>query len=310
MEFHHVSVLLPEMIDLVLTDKSGIYVDCTLGGGGHSYAISQELNEDATLIGIDQDQDAIDAATNRLKDVKCNHLIIRSNFSNIDNVLGELQINEVDGFIFDLGVSSFQLDEGERGFSYMNNGKLDMRMDQRKELTAHTIVNSYEEDDLAKVIWDYGEERWAKRIAKFIVDYRKDKTIDTTEELVSIIKAAIPAKARRDGPHPAKRTFQALRIEVNNELGILERTMENCVKHLRSGGRIGVITFQSLEDRIIKNKFKEMQRDCICPPEIPVCTCNHHKLVKAIGKAIKPSNAEIENNPRARSAILRVVEKI
>ena len=226
------------------------------------------------------------------------------------NILTSLTIDKVDGFIFDLGVSSHQLDDGSRGFSYMNNGKLDMRMDQRNPRTAYEIVNTYEEEELVRIIWEYGEERWAKRIAQFICEFREKKPIETTDDLVSVIKAAIPAHARRNGPHPAKRTFQAIRIEVNNELGILKDTMEACVSHLKVGGRVGVITFQSLEDRIIKKAFKEMERDCICPPELPVCVCHHHRLVKSIGKAQKPSAKEIEENPRARSAVLRVVERV
>lgn len=310
MEFHHTTVLLNEMIDSVLTDPHGIYVDCTLGGGGHSFALSQKLADDGLLIGIDQDQEAIDAAGERLKDTKCRHLFVRDNFSHMDSILASLHLDKVDGFIFDLGVSSHQLDDGERGFSYMNNGKLDMRMDQRNPLTAYTIVNTYEEDDLARIIKEYGEERWARRIAKFIVEFREKKPIETTEDLVNVIKAAIPAHARRNGPHPAKRTFQAIRIEVNNELGILKDTMEACVNHLNVGGRLGVITFQSLEDRIIKRTFREMERDCICPPDLPVCVCHHHRTVKSCGKPIKPSEKEIEENLRARSAVLRVVERV
>lgn len=310
MEFHHTTVLLNEMIDSVLTDPHGIYVDCTLGGGGHSFALSQRLADDGLLIGIDQDQEAIDAAGERLKDTKCRHLFVRDNFSHMDSILASLGLDKVDGFIFDLGVSSHQLDDGERGFSYMNNGKLDMRMDRRNPLTAYEIVNTYEEEDLARIIKEYGEERWAKRIAKFIVEFREKKPIETTEDLVNVIKAAIPVHARRNGPHPAKRTFQAIRIEVNNELGILKDTMESCVNHLNVGGRLGVITFQSLEDRIIKRTFREMERDCICPPDLPVCVCHHHRTVKSCGKPIKPSDKEIEENPRARSAVLRVMERV
>lgn len=310
MEFHHVSVLLPEMIESVLTDRSGIYVDCTLGGGGHSLALAEQLTEEATLIGIDQDQDAIAAASERLASVPCKHILVRDNFSNIADILELLHIAKVNGFMFDLGVSSFQLDEGERGFSYMHNGLLDMRMDRRKSLTAYELVNSCTEEELTDIIRTYGEERWAGRIASFICKFREKEEIRTTEDLVRIIKAAIPAGARRTGPHPAKRTFQALRIKVNDELNILAKTMENCVSCLKSGGRLGVITFQSLEDRIIKNKFREMERDCICPPELPICVCHHHRTVRAVGKPTKPSAAEVEINPRARSAILRVVEKI
>ncbi len=310
MEFQHTTVLLGEMIDHILTNPHGVYVDCTLGGGGHSFALSQKLEPDALLIGVDQDQEAIEAASKRLEGAPCKHLMVRDNFSHIHSILESLDIEKVDGFIFDLGVSSHQLDDGSRGFSYMNNGRLDMRMDQRNSLTAYEIVNTYDEETLAKIIWEYGEERWSKRIAQFICEFREKKPIETTEDLVSVIKAAIPAHARRNGPHPAKRTFQAIRIEVNNELGILKDTMEACVSHLKTGGRLGVITFQSLEDRIIKNTFREMERECICPPELPVCVCHHHRLVKSVGKAIKPSAKELEENPRARSAVLRVVERV
>ena len=310
MEFQHTTVLLHEMIDSVFTDPHGIYVDCTLGGGGHSLALSKRLADDGLLIGVDQDQEAIDAAGKRLKEVGGRHLLVRDNFSHINEILESLHIDKVNGFIFDLGVSSHQLDDGERGFSYMHNGRLDMRMDQRNPLTAYEIVNTYEEEKLAGIIREYGEERWFRRIARFIVNFRKDHPIETTEDLVSVIKAAIPAGARREGPHPAKRTFQAIRIEVNNELGILKGTMESCVSHLFTGGRLGVITFQSLEDRIIKKTFREMEKDCICPPDLPVCICNHHRIVKGLGKPIKPSKQEIEENPRARSAVLRVVERV
>ena len=212
--------------------------------------------------------------------------------------------------MFDLGVSSPQLDDGSRGFSYMHDGDLDMRMDQRNPLTAYEVVNSYSQEDLERILFDYGEERWTKRIVQFILKAREEKPIKTTGELVHIIKAAIPKGARSEGSHPAKRTFQAIRIEVNGELKILEQTMKDCVRRLKSGGRLGVITFQSLEDRIIKQTFRYMERDCVCPPELPVCVCHHHKEVRQVVKALKPSDEELKENPRARSAILRVVEKI
>lgn len=310
MKYNHTTVLLKEMIDYILTDINGIYVDCTLGGGGHSFALSKELSEKGILIGVDQDGDAIKAAEERLRGARCKHVAVRSNFSLIDEVLDSLHVDMVNGFIFDLGVSSYQLDESERGFSYMNDGKLDMRMDRRQDLSAYEVVNTYTEKDLEKIISAYGEERWASRIAEFIVDKRVNRPIETTDDLVKVIKAAIPAGARRNGPHPAKRTFQAIRIEVNNELGILQTTIEKCVKRLKKGGRLGIITFQSLEDRIVKNTFKEMEKDCICPPDIPICVCNHRKLVKKVGKPMKPSDEEIKNNPRSRSAVLRVVEKV
>ena len=310
MEFKHTTVLLQEMIHYVLTDFNGIYVDCTLGGGGHSFALSKRLSEEGLLIGIDQDEEAIQAAEERLRGARCKHIAIQSNFLHIDEVLDSLQINMVNGFIFDLGVSSYQLDESERGFSYMNDGKLDMRMDRRQSLSAYEVVNTYEEKDLEKIINDYGEERWASRIASFICSKRVNHPIETTNDLVQVIKAAIPAGARRTGPHPAKRTFQAIRIEVNNELEILQSTIEKSINHLKPGGRLGIISFQSLEDRIVKNVFKEMEKDCICPPDIPICVCNHRQSVRRVGKAIRPSAEEIKNNPRARSAVLRVVEKV
>lgn len=310
MEFHHVSVLLNELVSGVLKDPDGIYVDCTLGGGGHSHALGSKLSGKGLLIGVDQDEEAIQAAGQRLSDLSCQVQLVHTNFSHICDVLDERGIGPLNGFMFDLGVSSYQLDEGERGFSYMHDGELDMRMDQRNPLTACTIVNTYSEEELDRIIREYGEERWSKRIAKFIVAAREEKPLETTMDLVHVIKAAVPLGARKDGPHPAKRTFQALRIEVNGELRILEETMRECVAHLAPGGRIGVITFQSLEDRIIKNVFREMSRDCICPPELPVCMCHHHKSIKLIGKAIRPSNKEVEDNPRARSATLRIGEKL
>lgn len=310
MEFKHVTVLREEMISSVLTDKNGIYVDCTLGGAGHLSLLSERVADDAFLIGVDQDIDALSAAKNRMRDCTCNLEFVHSNFSEIKNILLDKNINEISGFIFDLGVSSYQLDEAERGFSYMNDGKLDMRMNQSNKLKAYDVVNEYSEDKLEFILREYGEERWAKRIAQFIVERRKSKKIETTGELVSIIKAAIPLGARKNGPHPAKRTFQAIRIEVNNELNILEKTINDCVDCLVSGGRIGIITFQSLEDRIVKKTFKNLAKSCVCPPEFPVCTCKHNKIVKLLGGAIKPTVKEIDENPRARSAILRVAEKI
>ncbi len=310
MGFHHVSVLLAETISRVLTDPHGIYVDGTLGGGGHSLALSGKLASDALLIGFDRDEAAIRAAKERLSAVPCEFMAIHENFSRIGEILEEKGIGPVSGFLFDLGVSSYQLDEAERGFSYMHEGRLDMRMDQRNLFSAYDVVNGYSAEELERIIRDYGEERWAKRIAEFIAKAAAEKHLETTTELVRVIKAAIPAGAREDGPHPAKRTFQAIRIEVNGELRILEKTMRDCVAHLKSGGRLAVITFHSLEDRIIKNVFRDMAKDCICPPELPVCLCGHRKEVKIVGKAIRPTAEEIDANPRARSATLRVVEKL
>lgn len=309
MEFVHKSVLLEESVQWVVTDPKGIYVDCTLGGAGHSHRMMELLDPEGLLIGIDQDEDAIAAATQRLKDARCQVKIVHDNFRNLDRILENLGISQVDGILFDLGVSSYQLDTPERGFSYMHDGPLDMRMDQEASLTAEQVVNRYKEDDLAGIIYKYGEERWAKRIAQFIAAARKEHPIRTTGELVHIIKAAIPKGARQDGPHPAKRTFQAIRIEVNDELKILDATMEAAVHHLKSGGHIGVITFHSLEDRIIKQAFKRLQRGCICPPELPVCVCGRKPELKKL-KEFTPSEAELTENPRARSARLRGAVKI
>ena len=249
-------------------------------------------------------------ATERLADLNCHVMTIPTNFKDLKAALTSRGITEVDGFIFDLGVSSYQLDTAERGFSYMQDGPLDMRMDMQGSLTAADVVNGYSEADLVRIIQDYGEERWAKRIAQFIVTAREDKPITTTGELTKIIKQAIPAGARREGPHPAKRTFQAIRIEVNQELAILKDSFKDAVDLLKPGGRIGVITFHSLEDRITKQTFKELSTGCICPPELPVCVCHHVAVVKARNKAIEPGNEEVTANPRARSAKLRVAEKV
>ena len=308
MEFAHVSVLLKECIDWLVTDPDGIYVDCTLGGAGHSSAIVAHLSDQGRLIGIDQDDDALAAAKERLKNAQCRVDIVRSNFKELKEVLHRLGIEKVTGILFDLGVSSYQLDTPERGFSYMHEGPLDMRMNQEGELTADTIVNTYSETELAGLIWRYGEERWAKRIAQFIVTERQKKPLHTTGELVEVIKKAIPKGARKDGPHPAKRTFQALRIEVNDELNILDRVVEDAVNALRPGGRIGIITFQSLEDRIVKQKLAQLARGCICPPHMP-CVCGRKPLIGKPGNLV-PGNEEVEINPRARSARLRFAEKL
>lgn len=306
MDFHHVSVLRQETIDNLVTNPDGIYVDCTLGGGGHTYALAQRLHPDAEIIGLDQDKDAIAAAGARLADIPCRHVLVQRNFSDLSDVLDTLGIEAVDGIMFDLGVSSYQLDTPERGFSYMQDGPLDMRMDNSRGKSAYDVVNTYGQEDLYHVIKEYGEERWAKRIAAFIVEARKEKPIERTSELVSIIKKAIPAGARKDGPHPAKRTFQAIRIEVNDELGILHDALKHAVQRLKPGGHICVITFHSLEDRITKKAFKLMVTDCICPPDMPVCVCHHKAILKAKRQPIMPSAEELEKNPRARSAKLRV----
>ena len=310
MEFNHVSVLLNECLDALNIKEDGIYVDGTLGGAGHSSEILKRLSKNGRLIGIDQDTDALKAAGIRLQNFD-NVTFVHNNFYNIKQILDDLDIQEVDGILMDLGVSSYQLDTGERGFSYMKDAPLDMRMNRDNELSAYEVINEYSEEELYRIIRDYGEEKFAKRIATFIVNAREEKNIETTLELVEIIKNAIPAKARREGPHPAKRTFQAIRIEVNSELSILNRAMEDGVSKLSKGGRMAIITFHSLEDRIVKNKFRDLAVACRCPKEFPVCVCGEKAKVKVITrKAIEPSKEEVEINPRSRSAKLRVIEKI
>ena len=310
MAFHHVSVLLNETLDGLAIRPDGTYVDCTLGGGGHSHAIGERLSTEGMIVGLDQDVAALEAASKRLEDLSCQVKVIKTNFSNLKQALQEAGIHEVDGFVFDLGVSSHQLDTAERGFSYMQDGPLDMRMNQSGALTAETIVNTYSSEELYRIIWEYGEERWAKRIVQFILEAREEEPITSTSQLVDIIKRAIPAKARQDGPHPAKRTFQALRIEVNQELQILHDAFVDAVSMLKPKGRIAVITFHSLEDRITKQTFKELAQGCTCPPSLPMCVCHHVPTVKAKNKAIEPSQREVEENPRARSAKLRVAVKL
>lgn len=310
MEFKHTSILLPESVEFLITDKNGIYVDCTMGGAGHSSAFAAQLEAGGLLIGIDQDDDAIAAGSERLLNkFACRTAVAKSNFENFAQVLDGMGIDKIDGIFFDLGVSSYQLDTPERGFSYMHDGPLDMRMNKEAKLDAEYVVNHYKEEELADIIHRYGEERWSKRIAQFIVAERKQQSITTTFQLVDIIKKAIPKGARLDGPHPAKRTFQAIRIEVNNELGILAETMEAAVNRLKSGGRIGVITFHSLEDRIIKQTFAKLAKGCTCPPQLPVCVCGKKPLLKKTGNIV-PSKQEVEENPRSRSARLRYAIKI
>lgn len=311
MVFEHVSVLPEEVIEGLEIKPNGTYVDCTLGGAGHSSLIAAKLSEQGHLIGIDQDEDAIKVASERLKLFACKVDIVHDNFKNLQSILDNLNIEYIDGILFDLGVSSYQLDEADRGFSYMHDAVLDMRMDKTKDFSAYDVINTYDEEKLTYIFKTYGEERWAKRIAQFILEHRKTSLIKTTGELVDIVRRAIPAAVRKKSTgHPAKRIFQAIRIEVNNELGILEDTFRVAVKHLNKGGRIAVITFHSLEDRITKNLFKELARGCICPPELPVCMCNHQPEIKLCSKAIKPSNNEMQENSRSKSAKLRIAEKL
>ncbi|MDW8799631.1 16S rRNA (cytosine(1402)-N(4))-methyltransferase RsmH [Clostridium sp. A1-XYC3] len=309
MEFKHVSVLLNECIEALNIKEDGIYVDCTLGGGGHSYEIAKRLSEKGRLIGIDQDTSALGAAKERLKEFN-NVTYVHNNFYNIDSILTELDIEKVDGILMDLGVSSYQLDTAERGFSYMKDAPLDMRMNREDDLTAYDIVNSYSEEQLFRIIKEYGEDNFAKRIAKFIVDRREKESIKTTSKLVDIIRAAIPAKFQKDG-HPAKRTFQAIRIEVNKELEILDKAVEDSINRLQNGGRIAIITFHSLEDRKIKSKFRQLENPCTCPPDFPICACGKQSILKVISrKPIEPSKEEMEVNSRSKSAKLRVAERI
>ncbi len=310
MNFNHVSVLLNECIDGLNILPNGIYIDGTLGGGGHASNICQKLSSNGTFIGIDQDINAINYSTNILKDYTNKVILQHKNFFSIKDILENLNIKSVNGILLDLGVSSHQLDEAERGFSYMNDAPLDMRMDIRNDFSAYNVVNEYTNKELEQTIWNYGEERWAKRIAQFIVEARKSNPINTTYELVDIIKKAIPKGARKDGPHPAKRTFQAIRIEVNKELSILKNSICDMIDVLAPKGRLCIITFHSLEDRIVKETFRLMENPCTCPPSFPVCVCNNTKKGTVITrKPIIPSELELENNHRARSAKLRIFEK-
>ena len=310
MEFKHISVLLDETIDSLNIKPDGIYVDGTLGGGGHSLEICKRLGEEGRLIGIDQDMDAICAATERLKDYKDKVTIVHSNYQDIDSVVKNLSLGGVDGIVLDLGVSSYQLDTVERGFTYREDTPLDMRMDQSQVMTARDIVNDYSEMELFRVIRDYGEDGFAKNIAKHIVMARQEKTIETTGELNEIIKAAIPAKMRQGIGHPSKKTFQAIRIELNRELEVLENSLDKMIELLNPGGRLSIITFHSLEDRIVKNIFRKNMNPCVCPPNFPVCTCGKKPMGKVITrKPIVPGQVELEGNKRAKSSKLRVFEK-
>lgn len=310
MDFKHVSVLLEECIEALAIKENGIYIDCTLGGAGHSSEILKNLSEKGRLIGIDQDINAINAAKVKLCG-KENVTYVHNNFHNLDNIIKTLNLNGVDGILMDLGVSSHQLDVAERGFSYMNDAPLDMRMNRDNEFSAYEIINSYSREEISKIINDYGEEKFAWSIAGRIVIAREIKKIETTLELVDIIKSAIPAKFRREGPHPAKRTFQAIRIAVNNELGILDKAIRDGINNLNPGGRIAIITFHSLEDRIVKHIFKDEENPCVCPKSFPICNCGKKSIIKIITKKpIEASMEELEINPRSRSAKLRIAEKI
>lgn len=311
MEFNHKSVLLDETVDSLNVKSGGIYVDGTLGGGGHSYQILKRMNGKGRLIGIDQDEDAICAATERLRVYGDMVTIVRDNYCNIKNVLDNLGITGVDGIVLDLGVSSYQLDTSERGFSYMEDGPLDMRMDNRKNITAEDIVNDYSEMELFHIIRDYGEDKFAKNIAKHIVMERQKERITTTGQLADIVKAAIPMKVRAaKGGHPAKKTFQAIRIELNRELDVLKQSIDTMIDLLNDDGRLCIITFHSLEDRIVKNSFRKNENPCTCPPDFPVCVCGKKSKGKIITrKPVVPSAEELEENRRAKSSKLRVFER-
>jgi len=311
--FEHKPVMLDECIDYLNIRANGVYVDATLGGAGHSSAILKRLGPEGLLIGIDQDQDAIRAAGQKLENVQTQgrYVLYHTNFEKIREVIGMQKLKAVDGVLMDLGVSSYQLDEGERGFSYQQDAPLDMRMNKSEEMDAAWVVNNLSREELTRIIREYGEEKWASRIAEFIVKSRETQKITTTGQLVDIIKAAIPAAARREGPHPAKRTFQAIRIAVNRELEVLEKTLGEIIDFLNPGGRLAVITFHSLEDRIVKQIFKDKAQGCICPGDFPKCVCGRTPQIRILTrKPVTPSEDELERNPRARSAKLRVAEKL
>ena len=310
MEFKHRSVLLDECIENLNIKENGIYVDGTLGGGGHSYYILKKLNNTGMLIGIDRDMDAINAAKEKLKEFS-NFKAVHDNHANIIKILENLKIYHVDGILLDLGVSSYQLDEADRGFSYMHNAKLDMRMNREDEFSAYDVVNGYDEDKLYRIFKDFGEERYSRQIAKKICEVRKEKSIETTFELVDIIKSAMPQRALNEKQHPAKRVFQAIRIEVNQELEKLKQAVIDSTLSLNNGGRLAIITFHSLEDKIVKHAYEEMEGRCTCPKDFPVCVCNYKSYGKIVNKKpIISTEEELKQNPRARSAKLRVFERI
>ena len=310
MEFKHKSVLLDECIENLKIRKDCVYVDGTLGGGGHSYHILKALNGTGMLIGIDRDTDALQAASEKLKEFS-NFKTVHDNHANIKNILESLGLSGVDGILLDLGVSSYQLDEADRGFSYMHDAKLDMRMNREDEISAYEVVNNYSEEKLFRIFVDYGEEKFSRSIARKICQRRIEKPIETTFELVDIIKSAMPSKALNEKQHPAKRVFQAIRIEVNQELEKLKQAVEDSILSLNDGGRLCIITFHSLEDKIVKHAYEEMEGRCTCPPDFPVCVCGYKSYGKIINKKpITSSDEELEENPRARSAKLRVFERI
>lgn len=310
MSFNHIPVLLDETITGLNIKSDGIYLDCTLGGGGHSYEILKRLDT-GMLIGLDQDRDAIEYATDRLSEFGDKFKAVHSNFENAVDILKELEVGKVDGVLMDIGVSSYQIDQGSRGFSYRMNAPLDMRMDNRSRFSASYVINQYTKEELEDIFWKYGEEKWGRRIAEFIVEERTIKPIETTMDLVGIIDRAVPASVRSKGGHPAKRIFQAVRIEVNKELDVLSATIPEIVKMIKPGGRIAIITFHSLEDRIVKNIFRELNTGCICPSDFPVCVCNHTRSLKLINrKPIVATNKELRHNPRAKSAKLRIAERV
>lgn len=312
MDFYHRPVLLDECINSLNIRSDGIYIDGTLGGAGHSLEILKKLDK-GTLIGIDQDEEALEASGKRLQQANkdAGLILIKGNFRHMSDLVRRHGIEFADGILLDIGVSSHQLDDAKRGFSYQQDAPLDMRMDKDNELDAAAIVNTYDERAIRSIISEYGEEKWASRIASFIVKARSERKIETTGQLVEIIKAAIPAGARREGPHPAKRTFQALRIAVNDELGALRDAISGAVQILRPGGRLSIITFHSLEDRIVKNEFQKREKPCTCPLSFPVCVCGKKQELKVLTKKpVLPSPVETEQNPRARSAKLRTAQKI
>jgi 16S rRNA (cytosine1402-N4)-methyltransferase len=312
MIFQHKAVLLQEVLAYLKPLPGMVMLDCTLGGGGHSKAILEKILPGGKLIALDQDVEAIEAAQQVLRPLgEDNYIILHANFKDLKEVLKKTPYDQVDGILFDLGVSSYQLDQGERGFSYQQDAFLDMRMDRTAQQKAYDFVNECTQEELTKIIWNYGEEKWAKRIAQFIVQEREKEPLRTTGQLVQIIKKAIPSSARRKGPHPAKRTFQALRIAVNHELEILAPALKQGLQILKPGGKMAVLTFHSLEDRLTKNVFKDAAQGCICPKDLPVCICEHKSKIRILTrKPVVPSEQEIAENPRARSAKLRVVERI